>query len=123
MLQNTNSFETYTLHSRELGQRLSFSPKPTVKIGPYFGWRWIFLGYTFELSSLGEGQKSQKTEYELSLYSSMLGCDLIYRRTGNDFRLRKVSGVSEKAKEVEGETFEGINVIVMGINAYYIFNH
>lgn len=123
MLQNTNSFETYTLHSRELGQRLSFSPKPTVKIGPYFGWRWIFLGYTFELSSLGEGQKSQKTEFELSLYSSMLGCDLIYRRTGNDFRLRKVSGVSEKAKEVEGETFEGINVNVMGINAYYIFNH
>ena len=35
MLQNTNSFETYTLHSRELGQKLSFSPKPAVKIGPY----------------------------------------------------------------------------------------
>ena len=32
MLQNTNSFETYTLHSRELGQKLSFSPRPAIKI-------------------------------------------------------------------------------------------
>lgn len=42
MLQNTNSFETYTLHSQELGQKLSFSPRPAIKIGPYLGWRWIF---------------------------------------------------------------------------------
>lgn len=123
MLQNTNSFETYTLHNRDIEQRLSFSPKPSIKIGPYLGWRWIFLGYTFELSSLGEGHKTKKTEFELSLYSSMLGCDLIYRRTGNDFRLRKVTGVGEVAKDVEGRNFEGINVNVTGINAYYIFNH
>ena len=123
MLQNTNSFETYTLHSRELGQKLSFSPKPAVKIGPYLGWRWIFLGYTFEVSSLGKGQQSKKTEFELSLYSSMLGCDLIYRRTGNDFRLRKAKGLGEEAREVEGESCHGINVKVTGINAYYIFNH
>ena len=71
MLQNTNSFETYTLHSQELGQKLSFSPRPAIKIGPYLGWRWIFLGYTFEVSSLGKGQQSKKTEFELSLYSSM----------------------------------------------------
>lgn len=123
MLQNTNSFETYTLHSRELGQKLSFSPRPAIKIGPYLGWRWIFLGYTFEVSSLGKGQQSKKTEFELSLYSSMLGCDLIYRRTGDDFRLRKVKGLGEEAREVEGENYHGINVKVTGINAYYIFNH
>lgn len=123
MLQNTNSFETYALHSRELGQKLSFSPKPAVKIGPYLGWRWIFLGYTFEVSSLGKGQQSKKTEFELSLYSSMLGCDLIYRRTGNDFRLRKAKGLGEEARKVEGESCHGINVKVTGINAYYIFNH
>lgn len=123
MLQNTNSFETYSLHSREINQKLSFSPKPGIKIGPYFGWRWIFLGTTFEVSSLGEGHKVEKTEFELSLYSSMLGCDLIYRRTGNDFKLRKVKGAGEVAQSVEGRRFEGINVNVTGINAYYIFNH
>ena len=63
ILQNTNSFETYTLHSRELGQKLSFSPRPAIKIGPYLGWRWIFLGYTFEVSSLGKGQQSKKCRF------------------------------------------------------------
>ena len=123
MLQNTNSFETYALHSRELGQKLSFSPKPAVKIGPYLGWRWIFLGYTFEVSSLGKGHESRKTELELSLYSAMLGCDLIYRRTGDDFRLRKADGLGQAAEAAEGSSCHGINVKVTGINAYYIFNH
>lgn len=123
MLQNTNSYETYTLHNRELGQKMSFSPQPAIKIGPYLGWRWIFLGYTFEVSSQGKSHQSQKTEFELSLYSSMLGCDLIYRRTGEDFRIRKIKGLGEEAETVEGKSFKGINVKVTGINAYYIFNH
>ena len=123
MLQNTNSYEIYTLHSRELDQKLSFSPKPAIKIGPYLGWRWIFLGYTFEVSSLGKGHQSQKTEFELSLYRSMLGCDLIYRRTGDDFRLRKADGLGQAAEAAEGSSCHGINVKVTGINAYYIFNH
>ena len=123
MLQNTYSFETYALNSRELGQKLSFYPKPAVKIGPYLGWRWIFLGYTFEVSSLGKGHQSRKTEFEMSLYSAMLGCDLIYRRTGDGFRLRKAKGLGEEAEEMEGTTCKGINVKVTGINAYYIFNH
>lgn len=123
MIQNTNSFENYKLHSRERDQQLVFSPKPAFKIGPYLGWRWIFLGYTFEVASLGQGAYSRKTELELSLYSAMLGCDLIYRRTGNDFQLRKVTGFSEEAESVEGTSCKGINVKVTGINAYYVFNH
>lgn len=123
MLQNTNSFEIYSLHSKEQEQKLSFSPKPSIKIGPYLGWRWIFLGYTFEVSSLNDKLKSKKTEFELSLYSSMLGCDLIYRRTGSNFRLRKIEGLGEEVKKYEGTSCDGITVKVTGINAYYIFNH
>ena len=123
MLQNTNSFEFYSLNNKERQQELSFSPNPSIKIGPYLGWRWIFLGYTFEVSSIGKGQQTKKTELELSLYSSMLGCDLIYRRTGNDFRLRKVRGLGEESEMVEGSYVKGIDVRVTGINAYYIFNH
>lgn len=123
MLQSTNSFETYSLNDKQLEQKLSFSPKPSLKIGPYLGWRWIFLGYTFEVSSLNDKMKSEKTEFELSLYSSMVGCDLIYRRTGNDFRLGKITGLGEESKQYEGTSCSGINVKVTGINAYYIFNH
>lgn len=122
MLQNTNGFENYKLYSRERDQQLVFSPKPAFRIGPYLGWRWIFLGYTFEAGSLGS-VKSRTTEFELSLYSAMLGCDLIYRRTGNNFRIRKVKGFGEEAESVEGTNCHGINVKVTGINAYYVFNH
>lgn len=123
MLQNTNSFEFYRLSSSQHKQALSFSPRPGVKIGPYLGWRWIFLGYTFDISSLGNGHKSRSTEFELSLYSSMLGCDLIYRRTGDNFRIHNVHGFGEEAETVEGHHYNGIRVKVTGINAYYIFNH
>lgn len=53
----------------------------------------------------------------------MLGCDLIYRRTGEDFRIRKIKGLGEEAETVEGKSYKGINVKITGINAYYIFNH
>lgn len=123
MLQNTNSFEFYKLQSQLQTQRISFSPRPAVKIGPYIGWRWIFLGYTFEVNSLGKGHESKRTEFELSLYSSMLGCDLIYRSTGDDFHFSKVSGFGENSKDVEGHHYDGIHVKTIGANAYYIFNH
>ncbi len=123
MMQNTNAYEFYSLRSREDGQRLSFSPRPSIKIGPYLGWRWIFLGYTFDVASFGKGRSSQRTEFELSLYSSMLGCDLIYRRTGDDFRIHRVSGFGEAAEKVEGHHNDGIRLSVTGANVYYIFNH
>lgn len=53
MLQNTNSFQTYKFQGRNedgLRQTISTQPAPSVKVGPYFGWRWIFLGYTFDVA-------------------------------------------------------------------------
>ena len=41
MLQNTNTYEIYRLESKS-GQYITFAPEPTIRIGPYVGWRWIF---------------------------------------------------------------------------------
>lgn len=123
MMQNTTAYEMYSLSSPQEHQNIRFSPKPSNKLGPYLGWRWIFLGYTFDVQSFGKGRKSQRTEFELSLYSSMLGCDLIYRRTGDDFRIHKVRGFGDEGKEVEGHSCNGIRLSVTGANLYYIFNH
>lgn len=123
MLQNTNAFESYTIKDTRASQSITFSPKPGIKIGPYLGWRWLFFGYTFDVNSLGKGRKSTKTEFELSLYSSMLMCDLIYRRTGDDFKLRRLSGFDQNVEQLEGEHFNGVRSYTAGINAYYIFNH
>ena len=43
MLQNTNTYEVYRLQTKN-GVGLTLAPRPTYKLGPYVGWRWIFLG-------------------------------------------------------------------------------
>ena len=64
------------------GNIIKFAPQPSVKLGPYIGWRWVFLGYTFDLTHIGHD--NNKKEFDLSLYSSQIGIDLFYRKTGND---------------------------------------
>ena len=77
---------------------LSMSPRSSVKLGPYFGWRWLFFGYTFDVGRVGSNQT--RREFNLSLYSAMLGCDFIYVRNNGGYRLKRVTGfdgIDEKA--------------------------
>lgn len=125
MLQNTNFFQTYILSASEAGgerQSLHLGPSPSVKMGPYFGWRWIFLGYTFDVSRPKAAGKT--TELNLSLYSSMLGCDLVYIRNKGEFTLRKAIGFDGvEPNAVRDVTFSGMETYTVGLNAYYVFNH
>ena len=52
MLQSVTTYELYRLSSKE-GQSITLAPEPTIKMGPYFGWRWIFFGYTMDLKFQG----------------------------------------------------------------------
>lgn len=122
MLQGTGLAEWFSLRGEESRNRLFFTSRPGYKIGPYLGWHWIFLGYTVDVSTLGR-EKSKKTEMELSLYSSMLGADLLYRKTGSDFTLRSAKGYDQDLSQYRGTAFDGIKVSVIGLNAYYILNH
>lgn len=125
MLQNTNFYQTYRMAAKdEKGneQALHMAPSPTLKLGPYLGWRWIFLGYTFDI---GHPQKATKTtEFNLSLYSSMLGVDLVYIRNTGDFTLRKVTGFEGlEPTAVKGISFSGMDTYTSSINLYYVLNH
>jgi len=122
MGQMTGTYESFTLRSND--QSITLSPDYEVKVGPYFGWRWLFLGYTFDIKNIGFSKKGVKKEFDLSIYSSQVGVDLYYRRTGSDYKIRDV----ELGKDIDGKLFEGIpfagvTVGITGINAYYIFNH
>lgn len=122
MLQNTNTYEMYTIGSKD-GQRITLAPEPTYRLGPYFGWRWVFLGYTLDLTHLGMSG-SRKKEYDISLYSSLFGIDLFYRETGNDYKIRSLyMGNGERVSEMDGVDFNGFHATIKGINVYYIFNH
>ena len=122
MGQLTRTYENFTLSSSD--QSITLSPDGQIKVGPYFGWRWVFLGYTFDIKNIGFSSGELKKEFDLSIYSSQVGVDLFYRRTGSDYKIRDV----ELGKGIDGELFEGmpfagVNVGITGLNVYYIFNH
>ena len=121
MLQNTNTYEVYRL-TTEHDTSVTFAPKPSVKLGPYFGWRWVFLGYTLDLNNLSASKK--KKEFDLSLYSSQIGIDLFYRKTGNDYRIRRMTLSGDiDTSPIRNVSYDGLNVSIKGFNLYYIFNH
>lgn len=123
MLQNTNTYELYRITSSK-GNDFTFSPLPSMKLGPYIGWRWVFFGYTFDLKHINNGDK--KKEFDLSLYSSQIGIDLFYRKTGTDYKISRMSfddSHNVDTRVMRGVDYDGINVSIKGMNLYYIFNH
>ena len=124
MLQNTNTYEVYRLNTSE-GQSITFAPEPSIKIGPYFGWRWAFLGYTIDVRHLDLTHRDwTKTEYDVSLYSSMVGIDIYYRKTGNDYRIRRVTlGKGIDTEPMKNVSFGGLTSSIKGADIYYIINY
>ena len=125
MAQATYTYDYYRLSAvGDNSQSVSFAPTPSFKVGPYFGWRWVFLGYTFDLRKIDIGAKSQRQEFDISIYAAQIGADFYYRRTGSNYKIKNVKmGYDIDTKVLEGLPFDGINVGITGFNVYYIFNH
>ena len=122
MVQTTNFRQKYRLKATgadDESQSIHFSPESAFKVGPYFGWRWIFLGYTFDLGHPHEAGST--TEFNLSLYSSMLGADLVYIKNSGDFKIQSIDGFGDT--DIGRPSFNGINTYTACLNAYYVFNH
>jgi hypothetical protein len=129
MLQTTTSFENFTLNSEgENKQTLKFAPNPSFRLGGYFGWRWIFWGYNIDMNGLfgNKQHNTKKLAFDFSFYTSKVGVDLYYRKTGNDFRCTNLNSLfSEEQPRPDGisDDFNGLNLQTRGFNVYYIFNH
>ena len=126
MVQGAYDFEFYRLRTSDerLEQSILFTPEPIVKAGPYFGWRWIFLGYNLDLRNLNFGGGQFLSELDASIYSSRFGIDLYYRRTSNDYNIRELNlGAGTDTERLRGMPFSGMKVSITGANLYYIFNH
>lgn len=125
MLQNTNFYQSYNLRAinteTDEVQRISLSPATKFRVGPYFGWRWLFLGYTFDVARPSHVGKS--SQFNLSLYSSRIGVDLVYVKNKANFHFNDISGfegVNDNA--LRGTTFGGLDTYNLSINLYYVFN-
>lgn len=126
MATHFSNFEYYSVTSEfPQPQKLSFSPNPHNKIGLYFGWRWIFLGWSVDIDDIYRktNRKNKGTEFDLSLYSSKLGVDIFYRRTGNNYKIHKIWGFYDEIPSDYSEDFSGLKVDIKGLNLYYIFNN
>ena len=123
MLQNTNTYGMYRI-SNSKHQTVDLAPDPSYKVGPYFGWRWIFLGYTLDVTHLSS--KNKRKGIDLSLYSNQLGIDLFYRTTGTDYHIRRINLNDDQKIDVsplKGVNFSGLHAEIRGFNLYYITNH
>lgn len=104
-------------------QHLKFSPNLDPKVGLYFGWRWIFLGYNFNLADKKKNEP-KKTELSLNFYANKFGVDLYFRKTGGDAKLRSYDGFeTSNGSTFEDSYFDGLNSKLFGVNASWIFNH
>ena len=125
MLQNTNYFQMYKFSGRNndgVSQSLTAQPSHSIKIGPYFGWRWIFLGYTFDIGH--PHSAGQSTEFNLSLYSSMLGIDFVYIKNSGNFKLKRVSGFKDVSNKAYLDyPLKHMKADIMSYSGYYVFNH
>ena len=126
MTTHFSNFEYYSVRTDEpYPQKLSFSPNPHNKIGLYFGWKWIFIGWSVDVDDLYRktNRKNKGTEFDLSLYSSKFGVDIFYRRTGNNYKIHKIRGFNDEIPANYSESFNGLKVNIKGLNLYYIFNN
>lgn len=123
MLQGTYAYDHYSLSSvGSERQKVAFAPDMNLRVGPYFGWKWFFAGYTFELGNINFSKVKQ--ELDLSIYSSQIGIDLFYRRTGSEYKLRDADfGDNVDVSALNDVPFDGLKAGITGFNVYYIFNH
>ncbi|MCF0202231.1 MAG: DUF4421 domain-containing protein [Bacteroidaceae bacterium] len=119
MLQSTTTFESYRLKSKS-GQEFIFAPENKTKIGPYGGWRWIFLGYTFDIKNLN---MSGFRDINISIYSSLFTLDLIWRESGKGYKIKQAELQNSMGREYfEDLPFAGLETSIKGFNFNWIFN-
>ena len=127
-IQNTTSFEWLRMETPE-NLDIEMNARVSNRLGPYFGWRWIFFGTTIDLSSIGK-PKARKNEFTLSINSALFNIDLIRRRTGGDFRIKKLQVTNpeigtQDIKEVADmfDLGDYIKNSITGVNINYFVNH
>lgn len=121
MTQYSYAYEYYRFNSRDDRQSISLKPENNNKVGLYVGWRWLFLGWSFDMT-----KNSAKKDISLSFYTAKIGFDLLYRRRDEGFRISGTKGFldSNGNKITSYEpSFKGFSTKQKGVNVYYIFNN
>ena len=120
MAQVTNTDDYFVLRG-ERENSISLSPKRKLKAGLFFGWRWLFFGYTFNVNSIEMSHSN--VDINTSLYTPAVGIDFVYRKLGDgyqirDFKLKDYGNIDF----FKGMTTNSLDIDILSINAYYALN-
>ena len=121
MTQYSYNYEYYRFNSINDKQSLKITPESNNKVGLYVGWKWIFLGWSFDLTN-----NSSKRDINLSFYTAKLGIDIFYRRRDKGFEISSTQGFYDSTgREIRRRNshFNGLSTMQDGVNIYYIFNN
>ena len=121
MPQYSYCYDYYRFSAHDSEQSITLTPGSSNKIGLYFGWRWIFLGYGIDVSG-----NSPQTDFNFSFYTAAVGIDLFYRKRSEGYTIRRLNGFYQNGNEELTDfnrRFDGLTVKQNGVNLYYIFNN
>ena len=121
LTQYSYNYEYYKFSTPGGKQGVRISPENNNKIGLYAGWRWIFAGWSFDLT-----KNSAKKDFNFSFYTAAVGIDLFYRKRSEGYTIRRLNGFYQNGNEELTDfnrRFDGLTVKQNGVNLYYIFNN
>ena len=127
-LQNTTSMEWIHIEDEDVNVRMR--SRASNKFGPYFGYQWLFYGFTIDLNTIGRPKRKGKNEFTLSINSNLLHLDIMRRRTGGDFMFSKLMLKDSSGEPMElgeyGNEYDAGDMIknsVTGFNLNVFTNH
>ena len=120
MPQYTYGNEFYRFSADNKKQSISIVPESNNKIGLSFGWRWIFVGYSFTLNNI-----QPEFDMDLNLYCSRAGFEFFYRKRNDGFKINSLKGFYENDMPLTNynRDVDGLSTSQIGANIFYIFNH
>lgn len=120
MPEYSYGYEYYRFSTQDKMQSIAITPSSNNKIGLYFGWRWIFLGYSFALNN-----SQPEIDMGLNLYTSRVGLELFYRKRSNGFKIHSLKGFYENDLPLTNydKDFDGLTTSQIGANLFYVFNY
>lgn len=121
MTQYINCYEFYRFSVANSKQKFTLSPDNGNKIGIYAGWKWMFLGWAFNIND-----DNAKVDFNFNFYTAKIGVDIFYRKRDKGFKIKDLSGFTDSnGNEIRAyiNDFNGISVKQEGVNVYYIFNN
>lgn len=121
MPQYSYRYDYYRFSAVNSKQSITLTPGSSHRVGLYMGWRWIFLGYSFDMTN-----NTPQTDLNFSFYTSLAGIDLFYRKRSEGYHIRRLNGFYENGTNelrTYNHNFNGLTVSQYGANLYYIFNN